>query len=50
MGVGDKTDAERKESADEVERLEDGVKAPRGGAHGREDDPRHGDAPPPLPG
>jgi hypothetical protein len=49
MAGEDKTDAEKKESADEIKRVEASDHAPRGGAHGRKDDARLHDAPPPLP-
>lgn len=49
MAGEDKTDAEKKESAEEIKRVEATEHAPRGGAHGREDDERLHESPPPLP-
>ncbi len=49
MGVEGKTDAEKKETADEIKQHEAVEKSPRGGANGREDDERQGETPPPMP-
>ena len=43
-----KTDAEKQEAADEIKRTEATEHRPRGGAHGRKDDERLHEAPPPL--
>lgn len=49
MADTDKTDAEKRESAEEIKRVEATEHNPRGGAHGREDDERLVEGPPPLP-
>jgi hypothetical protein len=49
MASTEKTDAEKKESAQEIKRAEATERGPRGGAGGNEDDERQGEGPPPLP-
>jgi hypothetical protein len=49
MASTDKTDAEKKESAEEIKRAEATERGPRGNAGGTEDDERKVECPPPLP-
>jgi hypothetical protein len=48
MPSEDKTDAEKKETADEIKQHEAAERSPRGNVKDRDDDTRQVDTPPPL--